>query len=272
MPSYVVTGANRGLGFALVTAIAADPSNTVIGLARDTNTASARLAADGVTRPNVTFLKADITDVAALKKAAEETGKLTGEKLDYLINNAALVSYVSGFKTLGDFDKEPEVLEKDLMDSFKINVVGVVHTVNAFIPLLKKGDVKKVINISTGMADLELVNEFHVAIASPYAISKAGLNLLTAKYNALYGPSEGILFLSISPGVVDTNESGEQLTPEQLEGVMGMMKQFQAYAPEWKGVITPQQSAEAVLKVTYEKSVEKDGGGFVSHHGNKRWL
>ena len=48
------------------------------------------------------MLEADLTNKEALKKAAEETSKLTGGKLDYLINNAAFVSLISAFKTLGD--------------------------------------------------------------------------------------------------------------------------------------------------------------------------
>ena len=48
---------------------------------------------------------------------------------------------------------EPEVLEQDLMDSFRVNVVGVAHTINFFLPLIQQGTAKKVANISTGFAD-----------------------------------------------------------------------------------------------------------------------
>lgn len=40
------------------------------------------------------------------------------------------------------------------MDQFSVNVVGVAKTIAAFLPLLKKSEVKKVITISTGLADL----------------------------------------------------------------------------------------------------------------------
>lgn len=40
------------------------------------------------------------------------------------------------------------------MKSFEVNVVGVVKTVHAFLPLIKRGRMKKVISISTGMADI----------------------------------------------------------------------------------------------------------------------
>jgi hypothetical protein len=48
---------------------------------------------------------------------------------------------------------------------------------------------------------------------------------------------------------------------------------FAAYAPHFKGPITPQESVEHVRRVIEMKSVEAgDGGTFVSHFGNKQWL
>ena len=89
------------------------------------------------------------------------------------------------------------------MDSFNVNVVGVVKTINAFMPLIQQSTVKKVITISTGMADFDLVNEFEIDNAAPYSISKSAANMVVAKYNARY-KKDGILFLAISPGLVDT--------------------------------------------------------------------
>ncbi|KAI9658934.1 MAG: hypothetical protein M1821_001894 [Bathelium mastoideum] len=262
--------------YAFIVHLASINGNTVIGLARDAKATQSRLAADGVN--NVTVFQADVTDRAALKKAAEETAKLTDGRLDYLINNAAKVSGTSGFKTLGDFNDDPETLEADLVDSFHVNVVGASNAINAFLPLIQRGSAKKVINISTGMADIDLINQFHVPIGTPYSISKAALNALTAKYHALYAspalpPSSRILFLSLSPGVVATNESGVPPTPEQLEGMKAMFAQFKEYAPDFTGPISAQTSVEMVMRVVEEKSVEKgDGGRFVSHKGDQRWL
>ena len=134
--------------------------------------------------------------------------KLTGGKLDVLINNAAFVSEISAFKTLADFDDQPDVLEDDLLESFKVNTISVIKTVNAFMALILKGEHKKVISISTGMADLDLINDFGVEVASPYSISKGALNVAVAKYNARY-KRDGVLFMGISPGYVDNNKQRE---------------------------------------------------------------
>lgn len=100
---------------------------------------------------------------------------------------------------------DPQILIKDLQVSFEVNVIGPINTVNTFIPLLRKGQEKKVFTLSTGMADIDLINQIDIAAAAPYSISKGAVNVAVAKYNALY-KSEGILFMAISPGVVDTGE------------------------------------------------------------------
>lgn len=89
------------------------------------------------------------------------------------------------------------------MQSFKVNVVGNIHLFALFLPLVQKGTAKKVIAISTGMADDELISKFEVANGAPYSISKAGMNTAVAKFSAQY-KKDGILFMSISPGLVDT--------------------------------------------------------------------
>ena len=94
-------------------------------------------------------------------------------------------------------------MEKDLLESFETNVVGTAHLFTLFLPLIRQGSEKKVIAISSGMADLELVGVDEVEVASSYATSKAAMNMMVAKFSARYR-KEGILFMSICPGLVDT--------------------------------------------------------------------
>lgn len=52
-----------------------------------------------------------------------------------------------------------------------------------------------------------------------------------------------------------------------------MMKQFAAYAPNFKGPITAEESVGHMLDVIYRADVNKGyGGAFLSHYGNKQWL
>jgi hypothetical protein len=99
--------------------------------------------------------------------------------------------------------------------------------------------------------------------------------LIVAKYNTVYGKGKkngGILFLSVSPGFVMTEQNVEaaQKDPEKA---MAMGATFAAYAPNFERPATAEESVASVLKVLDEKSVEKgDGGRFVSHYGNQQWL
>ena len=45
-------------------------------------------------------------------------------------------------------------LQKDINRFFAVNVIGIANTVTVFLPLIKKGDVKKVVTLSSGMADI----------------------------------------------------------------------------------------------------------------------
>lgn len=122
----------------------------------------------------------------------------------------------------------PAVLE-DIQQSFEINVVGVLKTIYAFLPLVREGKLKKIVGISSGMGDIgksadclvtkdfrrwirdyanfipEFINSLKLANAAPYAVSKAALTTMFAKFNAAY-QDEGLLFFTICPGLVDTAE------------------------------------------------------------------
>ena len=88
------------------------------------------------------------------------------------------------------------------MKGFQTNVVGNIHLFNLFLPLVMKGKVKKVISMSSGHADLDLINDLEIETQALYSASKAAMNVIVAKYNAQY-KKDSVLFVSISPGVVE---------------------------------------------------------------------
>jgi short-subunit dehydrogenase involved in D-alanine esterification of teichoic acids len=88
----------------------------------------------------------------------------------------------------------------------KVNVIANIHLFNLLIPLIRKGKGKKVITLTTGYADLDITIKHDVEVCPFYAGSKAHMNLIVGKFSAQY-KQEGILFLSLSPGAVDTGRS-----------------------------------------------------------------
>jgi NAD(P)-dependent dehydrogenase (short-subunit alcohol dehydrogenase family) len=120
------------------------------------------------------------------------------------------------------------------------------------------------------VADVDTINASGFNMTGPYAISKAAANLAIAMYSATYS-KEGLLFMSISPGVVDTGHA-LSFTPIQMEGAGRMFAKFEEMKPGFKP-LSPEKSVQMCLDVAYKANVDKgDGGSFVSHHGNKDWL
>jgi NAD(P)-dependent dehydrogenase (short-subunit alcohol dehydrogenase family) len=189
-------------------------------------------------------------------------------------------------------DDDFETLEKDLLESLEINLLAVIKTIHAFIPLIRSGKGKKIVTISTGMADIDLINATEVTFAAPYSISKGAVNVAIAKYNALYN-KEGVLFLAVSPGYVATERNNGmpadeiiilmhvltkpllsgQPNAEDADKVAVLVQKFVEYAPHFKAPLTPEESVTAVLSVMNNASIENgDGGAFISHLGTKQWL
>ncbi|KAG5744105.1 hypothetical protein H9Q70_013194 [Fusarium xylarioides] len=253
MSSYLVTGALRGLGFGFVQVLASNPDNTVIGLVHNKAATEKKLAQELGSPKNVHVLEADITDYNTLKDAVEAVSEIAEGSLDYVIANAGLIALWCQWDAVDVLAKDPERLFKDLQDTFKVNVIGNFHLFNLFTPLVLKGQGKKVIAISSGMSDIDFIRQFDIEPAPAYA-------------------KEGVLFMSICPGSVDSGFEGE-LTEEQKEKVAKLGSKFVNYAPHFIGPSTPVDSAKAVLKVMNEASLEKgSSGSLVSKFGNKQWM
>jgi len=264
MASYAITGAARGIGFEFVNQLSADSRNTIFALVRSEATAN-KLTDLG--RHNVHIIQADITDNKALKYAAAEISRSTGNSLDYLINNAGFVESERAGLTLDSYSSE-ELLTNDLLDSFNINVVGVIHTINIFLPLLKNGKAKKVITITSGVGDLDATMAAELSTSAPYSISKAAVNMVNAKYAAQYKP-EGFVFLALSPGLVDTSTRAP--TDKEVQEFMAVIEKLKKLSPDFTGPITPETSVRMQLEVINLITVN-DTGAFLSHKGNKEWL
>ncbi|KAL9065700.1 MAG: hypothetical protein Q9157_007384 [Trypethelium eluteriae] len=139
MASCLITGASRGFGLALARRLASFPASDVskvFATARGDAPALEELAKSPPGR--VMLVKLDVTDESSIKEAAAEIeANLQGEGLDILINNAGICQYASdGVKSMDN-----------LADSFTVNVLSVHWVTRAFLPLLRKGALKKVANM-----------------------------------------------------------------------------------------------------------------------------
>ncbi|THV04312.1 NAD-P-binding protein [Dendrothele bispora CBS 962.96] len=264
MPSYVIAGASRGIGLQFVLDLLAR-GDVVIALARNPE------ASEGLQnikdRKNLHIIKADIADAASLRRAAEETARVTGGALDVLINNGVYQDKTYIYNTLVDFPSTEELVS-DFTKSFDTNVLGPILTSNAFLPLLKKGTQKKVITLNTGLADTKLISKIEYPKLTSYSISKAALDMVNVKY-AIALKNEGFSFLNISPGLVDTQAPPK---PEEMGGVMEMITAFKKGYPDWTPMPMPTAESVGLMLEIIDKLTVEDSGKFVSHKNNREWL
>ncbi|KAI1128462.1 NAD(P)-binding protein [Nemania abortiva] len=272
MSSYLVTGASRGLGFEFLRQLSENPNNVVVGLVRDKAGTDKKVLAE-LNRPNIHIVQADLVDYDSLKKSLDVVAPIVKGSLDYIIANAGYISKWSEFDAIGNLgQRDPKGLENDMLECFKVNVIGNVHVFNIYIPLIQKGRAKKIITISTGFSDMEMTRDFKIAGGAPYAISKAAMNATTVKFHVQYA-DQGVLFLNICPGVVDTG-GYVNVTEEQSKAVMGLGVKFAEYSPRFKGPVQPAESVRDILVQIDKASLEAGyGGDFISHLGKgEKWL
>lgn len=89
----------------------------------------------------------------------------------------------------------------------KANVFSNIFAINAFLDLVKKGNEKKIVFITSQSGDIEFTRQTGFATMLGYSISKIAMNMVTTKFgNEL--AEHGVKTLSLAPGWVNT-DAGE---------------------------------------------------------------
>ncbi|ARV59992.1 short-chain dehydrogenase [Nostocales cyanobacterium HT-58-2] len=203
----VITGANRGLGFEASRQLA-KKGFLVILTSRDEakgKAAAEKLQAEGL---NVIFYPLDVTNHESSQQLAEFIRQQFG-KLDVLINNAAIYidSQANGNSV---FDAKVDTLRQTM----ETNVYGVLQVTQALIPLMRKQNYGRIVNVSSGAGQLHDMGSGIPA----YRISKTALNALTRIFaTELQGTN--ILVNSVCPGWVKTDMGGSDAPRTPEEGV-----------------------------------------------------
>ncbi len=190
----VITGANRGIGQALVTRFAAN-GDLVTGTARS----DANLASLDVTDPDQQAVFAD---------------SLQGKPVDLLICNAGV--YLDKGHDISDgFDAEM------WQQSFATNVTGVFLTIQALLPNLKRAEQPKIAIISSMMAShTRAPGGSYIYRASKAAALNLGRNLATDL------APEGIAVGIYHPGWVRTDMGGGAADISVDEAIDGLTARF----------------------------------------------
>lgn len=202
----LVTGANKGIGFAVARGLGTEGFRVAVGARDDARRDAAveKLRADGVDAFGVAL---DVTSDRSVAAAAQAIDAEAG-RLDVLVNNAGISGRFDGGA------QDPTTLDLDVLRTvLDTNVLGVVRVTNAMLPLLERSRAPRIVNMSSDMGSLEL----HTGpILATYASSKTMVNALTVQYarRLADGP---VVVNSACPGYVATDFTGHAgpRTPEQ---------------------------------------------------------
>jgi NAD(P)-dependent dehydrogenase (short-subunit alcohol dehydrogenase family) len=184
-PVALVSGANRGIGEGIARQLAEDHGFLVLAGSRDPSKVEET--------DSIRAVQLDVTDQATVDSARERIESDPG-RLDALVNNAGVYGEPIGVADY-DLDDAHEVLET--------NVFGPWRLVQAFLPLLRRSDHPRIVNMSSGAGQLSDMDGGRAA----YRVSKTGLNALTRALAADERGS-GVLVNTMCPGWVRTDMGG----------------------------------------------------------------
>jgi len=173
----LVTGANRGLGKALVTALLQAGAGKVYAAARDEKQIEA-------TSSRVVPLRLDVTKPEQIAAAASRAADVT-----LLINNAGTLS---SFNVL-------TARQADIEADFRVQVHGTLNVIKAFVPVLERAEggatIVNVLSLAS-LASVPGMGGYSASKAAAYSITQALRPELKKK---------GIEMLAALPGPIDTD-------------------------------------------------------------------
>ena len=181
-----ITGANRGIGRALLEELKNKGVKRIYAAARKTDDLE-QLAGDLIVP-----VKLDITDLEQVKAAAELAGDAT-----ILINNA-------GVLTGGSLLDRPV---EEINRNFETNFFGTLNMIRAFAPVIERSGGGAIANVLT------VVSMASMAGLGGYSASKAAAFSLTQAVRAEL-KSKNIAVHAVFPGPVDTDMAAEITMPK----------------------------------------------------------
>ena len=189
----VVTGAGAGIG-SEICRILLERGETVIGCPR--RPGSETLAALSGGHPDRFHeVRMDVSDDASIEQAVAEIESRV-DHVDRLFNNAGFYPKKEGGLT---------ALSRDTLGkAFQTNAIGPLKVTAALLPLLRKGNEKRLAQITSLMGS---ITDNTSGRSYSYRLSKTALNMAVKNLAHELG-HEGFIALAIHPGWVQTNMGG----------------------------------------------------------------
>ena len=244
----LVTGASRGIGRAIASALAEAGAHVLVHYGRSRQEAESLAACLHSKGGRADAIGADLLapDGATLL-AKQVRSILVGNRLDVLVLNAGITKAAR----IADYTVE------DFDNLFAINVRSPFFLVQQLLPVLVEGS--NVIVISSAQARTvagkpDLENPSTLA----YASTKGAIEILVKNWAAILGP-RGIRVNAVAPGVIDTDMSNFTKTEAGREVALGMQALKRIGKPEDVADVVAFLASDAARWIT-GASIPVDGG------------
>ena len=216
MPSLLVTGANRGVGFQLARHFAVE-GWSVIATCRDPGSAHELTSMGG-------DVEVMTLDVNSSKSVLSLKSQLGDRPIDRLINNAGVYGPRTDF---GDTDYD------EWLNVLNTNTLGPMRMIEAFCDNVAASELKQIFNLSSKMGSMASTTVSNGVI---YRSSKAALNMV-CRSSAAALADRGVTVVNFHPGWVQTDMGGPQadFTPEESRDML--VKTFANMGPENSGLL-----------------------------------
>jgi len=185
----VVTGASKGIGAGIATALAAEGASVVVNFASSKSGADAVVERIAKAGGKAIAVKADVSKAEDAQTLIDAAVKEFG-RLDVLVNNSGVY----------EFAPLEAVTPEHFHRHFDINVLGLLLTTKAAAKHLGEG--ASVINIGS------IVSRLTMPETAVYTATKGAVDAITGVLSRELGP-RGIRVNSINPGMIETEGSRE---------------------------------------------------------------
>jgi NAD(P)-dependent dehydrogenase (short-subunit alcohol dehydrogenase family) len=234
----LITGANKGIGLEIARQLGTQGITVLLGVRDEKrgHEAAETLQAEHI---DAHVVQLDVTNQNTIDTAATYIDSEFG-KLDILVNNAGIAI---------DTVPPSQLDIEDLRRTYDTNVFGVFAVTKAMLPLLRKSDAGRIVNMSSGLGSLAQNSDPNYEYAQikilAYNSSKTALNAMTIQF-AHELKDTPIKVNSADPGYVATDIN------------------------DYRGTRTVQQGATAAVRLA---TLPADGptGGYFDENGIVPW-
>lgn len=201
----IVTGASRGIGFAIAEMFVREGAKVVIcGSRPESAERAVRTILDKVPGANVMGEGFDINDTTQIRRMIDRVVSKWG-RIDVLVNNAGITSTKSIF----------DMSDDDFTSVIDINLVGPFKMIREVARVMKDGGGGSIINTSS------MVGTYGGRMQTAYSSSKFGINGLTKSCAKELGQF-GIRVNAVAPGAVET-DMAKEFTDERTRQFLTMI-------------------------------------------------